>query len=134
MLPQSSDGKYKVYGKSKAQKNQIMKDLNLLQESGVFLIVLECTVEKLAKKIIDKSKVPIIGIGASKDCHGQILVVEDLLGLTDFESKFLKRYTNLKKIISNSLSKFTNEVKKKNIQAINIYTSKMIVKANELKT
>ena len=113
MLPQSSDGKYKVYGKSKAQKNQIMKDLNLLQESGVFLIVLECTVEKLAKKIIDKSKVPIIGIGASKDCHGQILVVEDLLGLTDFESKFLKRYTNLKKIISNSLSKFTNEVKRK---------------------
>ena len=64
-------------------------------------------------KIIDKSKVPIIGIGASKDCHGQILVVVDLLGLTDFESKFLKTYTNLKKIISNSLSKFTNEVKKK---------------------
>ena len=113
MLPQSFEGKYKVYGKNENQKKQIMKDLTLLQESGVFLIVLECIVEKLAKKIIEKSKIPIIGIGASKYCHGQILVVEDLLGLTDFDSKFLKKYANLKKIISDSFSKFTEEVKTK---------------------
>ncbi|MBD23196.1 MAG: 3-methyl-2-oxobutanoate hydroxymethyltransferase [Alphaproteobacteria bacterium] len=113
MLPQSYDGKYKVYGKNEAQKKQIMKDLNLLQNSGVFLIVLECVIEKLAQKIICKSDVPIIGIGASKDCHGQILVVEDLLGLTNFESKFLKKYVNLKKIISDSISKFSKEVVRK---------------------
>ena len=92
-----------------------MKDLNLLQESGVFLIVLECTVEKLAKKIIDKSKIPIISIGASKDCHGQILVVEDLLGLTDFESKFLKKYTNLKKLSVILYQNLPMRVKKKKI-------------------
>ena len=86
-----------------------------MEEAGVFLIVLECILEKLAKEIINKSKIPIIGIGASKDCDGQILVVEDLLGLTDFESKFLKKYTNLKKIISDSLSKFVSEVKKKKV-------------------
>ena len=113
MLPQSFDGKYKVYGKSQFQKKQIIKDLKILEEAGVFLIVLECILEKLADQIINKSKIPIIGIGASKRCDGQILVVEDLLGLTDFESKFLKKYTNLKKIISDSLSEFASEVKKK---------------------
>jgi 3-methyl-2-oxobutanoate hydroxymethyltransferase len=75
--------------------------------------VLECIIEKLAKKIISQSNTPIIGIGASKNCHGQILVVEDLLGLTDFESKFLKKYINIKKIINDSLSKFAKEVKQK---------------------
>ena len=113
MLPQSCEGKYKVYGKSNFQKKQIIKDLKLLEEAGVFLIVLECIIEKLAKKIISQSNTPIVGIGASKNCHGQILVVEDLLGLTDFESKFLKKYTNIKKIITDSLSKFANEVKQK---------------------
>ena len=87
MLPQSCEGKYKVYGKSNFQKKQIIKDLKVIREAGVFLIVLECVMEKLAK-IISQSNTPIIGIGASKNCHGQILVVEDLLGLTDFESKF----------------------------------------------
>ena len=66
MLPQSCDGKYKVYGKSELQKKQIFKDLKILEEAGVFLIVLECILEKLAKEIICKSKIPIIGIGASK--------------------------------------------------------------------
>ena len=113
MLPQSCNGKYKVYGKSNYQKKQIMKDLKLLEDSGVFLIVLECIIEKLAQKIIRKANIPIIGIGASKDCHGQILVVEDLLGLTDFESKFLKKYVNLKTIIADSLSKYSKDVKEK---------------------
>ena len=87
--------------------------MNSLQKSGVFLIVLECVVEKLANELITQSKVPIIGIGASNKCHGQILVIDDLLGLTDFESKFLKKYVNLKKIVSDSLSRFSQEVKKK---------------------
>ena len=56
MLPQSCNGKYKVYGKSNYQKKQIMKDLKLLEDSGVFFIVLECIIEKLAQKIIRKSK------------------------------------------------------------------------------
>ena len=51
---------------------------------------MECIIEKLAQKIIRKANIPIIGIGASKDCHGQILVVEDLLGLTDLNQNFEK--------------------------------------------
>ena len=113
MLPQSCDGKYEVYGKSNFQKKQIIKDLKLLEDAGVYLIVLECVAEKLANKVVNSSAVPIIGIGASKNCHGQILVTEDLLGLTDFESKFLKKYVNLKKVINQTLTKFSLEVKNK---------------------
>ena len=65
MLPQSFDGKYKVYGKSQFQKKQIIKDLKILEEAGVFLIVLECILKNW-NQIINKRK-PIIGIGASKD-------------------------------------------------------------------
>ena len=72
------------------------QSLKILEEAGVFNST-RMYLEKLADQIINKS-IPIIGIGASKRCDGQILVVEDLLGLTDFESKFLKKYTNLKKL------------------------------------
>ena len=113
MLPQSFNGKYKVYGKSDSQKKQIIKDLKFLEGSGVFSIVIECTIEKLAKKVCDISNVPIIGIGASKSCDGQILVTEDLLGLTDFNSKFLKKYVNLQHIIDRSLNNFSKDVKEK---------------------
>lgn len=113
MLPQSFNGKYKVYGKSDSQKKQIIKDLKCLEGSGVFSIVIECTIEKLAKKVCDISNVPIIGIGASKSCDGQILVTEDLLGLTDFNSKFLKKYVNLQHIIDRSLNNFSKDVKEK---------------------
>jgi 3-methyl-2-oxobutanoate hydroxymethyltransferase len=113
MLPQTFNGKYKVYGKSDSQKKQIIKDLEFLEDSGVFSIVIECTIEKLAKKVCDISNVPIIGIGASKSCDGQILVTEDLLGLTDFNSKFLKKYVNLQHIIDRSLNNFSKDVRSK---------------------
>jgi len=113
MLPQSFDGKYKVYGKSDSQKKQIIRDLKFLEDSGVFSIVIECTLEKLAKKVCDISNVPIIGIGASGSCDGQILVTEDLLGFTDFNSKFLKKYVNLQKIIDTSLNDYSEDVRKK---------------------
>ena len=113
MLPQSLDGKYRVYGKSDSQKKQIMRDLKFLEDAGVFSIVIECTIEKLAKNICEISNVPIIGIGASDNCDGQILVTEDLLGLTDFNSKFLKKYVNLQGIIDSSLNNYSKDVRKK---------------------
>ena len=60
----------------------------MLERAGVFSVVVECTVEQVVKKIVGIAKVPIIGIGATAQCHGQILVSEDLVGLTDFEPKF----------------------------------------------
>ena len=113
MLPQQSNGKYYVYGKTKKEQNQIFKDLKSLENAGVFSVVIECTVHSLVDKLLKNSTVPIIGIGATSGCDGQILVAEDLLGLTDFESKFLKKYVNLKEIISNAFKKFSDDVKKR---------------------
>ena len=90
MQPQSLDGNYKVFGRTREEKKQIIKDLKYLEDSGVMVIVLECTIKSLVKEVLRIAKVPIIGIGAMVECDGQILVAEDLLGLSEFKSKFLK--------------------------------------------
>ena len=84
----------------KNEEKKILNDLSSLERAGVFSIVIECTVESIVKKLMKKSNTPIIGIGAHSDCDGQVLVAEDLLGLTDFNAKFLKKYSNLDVIIS----------------------------------
>ncbi len=81
-----------------------------MQAAGVFSIVVECTIESVVKKLVKNSNIPIIGIGATAECHGQILVAEDLIGLTDFDSKFLKKYVNLKNHINKAFQKFSKEV------------------------
>ena len=81
------------------QKKRILEDALAVSNSGVFAMVIECVVEDLAKMITNNVSVPTIGIGASKHCDGQILVIDDMLGLTDTVPRFVKRYTNLKKII-----------------------------------
>ena len=113
MQPQSLDGNYKVFGRSGIEKKQILKDLKCLENSGVMAIVLECTIESLVKEVLQIANVPIIGIGATAECDGQILVAEDLLGLSEFKSKFLKKYTNLRKIISNSFFKYSKDVRER---------------------
>ncbi len=110
MLPQSLNGKYSVYGRKKKEEIQILRDLKLLETAGVFSIVVECTIESVVKKIVENSNIPIIGIGATAECHGQILVAEDLIGLTDFDSKFLKKYVDLKHHINKAFHKFSKEV------------------------
>ena len=77
----------------------------------MFAIVLECVVEDLAKKITKNVSVPTIGIGASKYCDGQILVIDDLLGLSDFNPKFVRQYSNLKKIIEKSVKNYVKDVR-----------------------
>ncbi len=113
MLPQQMNGNYKIYGRSTVEKKQLMRDVKSLEDSGVFAIVIECTVKKLVDNVIANLSIPSIGIGASENCEGQILVTEDLLGLTDFESKFLKRYAKLSNTIEKSVKNFSNDVKTK---------------------
>ena len=115
MLPQSAKHfkDYKVYGKKDWEIKQILKDIVSLEKSGVFAVVIEATTESLSKRVSEISNIPTIGIGASCECSGQILVTEDLLGLTDFEAKFVKNYCNLRKEIIIALEKFRIEVKKK---------------------
>jgi len=110
LLPQTSTN-YKVKGKNIVQKKKILEDAIEISNSGVFAVVLECVVESLAKTITKNISIPTIGIGASKHCDGQILVVDDMLGLSDFSPKFVKKYSNLKKTIEISVKKYAKDVK-----------------------
>ena len=67
--------------------------------------------ESLAKKITKSISIPTIGIGASKHCDGQILVTEDMIGLTDFSPKFVKKYSNIRKIIEKSVKRYSDDIR-----------------------
>ena len=112
LLPQYTK-KFKLKGKNDIQKKQIYDDAIALSKSGVFAIVIECVVEKLAKKITNSINVPTIGIGASKHCDGQILVTDDMIGLSNFYPKFVKKYSNIRKNIEKSVKNYCEDVKKK---------------------
>ena len=113
IMPQSVRGKFKSKGKTVRERTKILKDAKLLEKLGVFAIVLECIEKSLAKKITNEIKIPTIGIGSSINCDGQILVTDDLIGLTDSKTKFIKKYTNIRKVIERAIKKFKNEVKLK---------------------
>jgi 3-methyl-2-oxobutanoate hydroxymethyltransferase len=118
ITPQTVRGKFKYKGKTVSEKNRLIKDSKSLEDAGVFAIVLECIERNLSKEITEKLKIPTIGIGSSNVCDGQILVTDDLLGLTNSKIKFVKRYINLKSNIRKAAIKYKLEVKNK------IYPSK----------
>ncbi len=111
LLPQS-DRTYKFKGKKKPERDRIIQDSHLLEKAGVFSIVLECVETSLAKLVTQNLKVPTIGIGASKYCDGQILVIDDLIGLNPMNYKFVKKYANIKSEISKAVSNYSKEVRK----------------------
>ena len=111
ITPQTVRGKYRYKGKTIFEKKKLLKDSKSLEEAGVFAIVLECIERKLSQEITKTIKIPTIGIGSSKYCDGQILVTDDILGLTNSKMKFVKKYINLKKNIRNTVKKFQTDVK-----------------------
>ena len=113
ILPQTTRGKFKSKGKSIKERNEIIRDCKLLEEAGAFSIVLECVERKLAMQIRNSIKIPTIGIGSSNNCDGQILVIDDILGLTDSKMKFVKKFIDAKKIITSAAKKFKIDVKSK---------------------
>tara|TARA_Y100000992_G_C21209353_1_gene464653 strand:+ start:60 stop:830 length:771 start_codon:yes stop_codon:yes gene_type:complete len=111
LLPQS-DKTFKFKGKKKSERDRILNDALLLEKAGVFSIVLECVETSLAKLVTKKIKVLTIGIGASKYCDGQILVLDDLIGLNPMKYKFVKKYANIRNQISKAVSNYSKEVRK----------------------
>jgi 3-methyl-2-oxobutanoate hydroxymethyltransferase len=112
LLPQS-DKTFKFKGKTTSEKNNILRDAKLLQSAGVFSIVLECVETSLSKMVTKKINIPTIGIGASNNCDGQILVFDDLIGLNPINVRFVKKYTNIKKYIKKAVFNYATDVKKK---------------------
>lgn len=104
---------YRVKGKNNIEEKKILRDFLILQNLGVPAVVIEAVKENVANKIQSLSSIITIGIGASKKCDGQILVTEDLLGMFDFTPKFVKKYSNIKKIIQKAVSKYSKDVIKR---------------------
>ncbi len=104
-------GGYKVQGRG-ADADRIRADARAVAEAGAFAVVLEKVPDALAREITQALAVPTIGIGASADCDGQILVIDDMLGLfTDFRPSFVKRYAELGAAASDAIAAYAAEVR-----------------------
>ncbi len=113
LTPQSVNafGGFKVQGKDEAAARQIIEDAKAIEKAGVFAITLEGIPAKLAKLVTEAVSVPTIGIGAGKDCDGQVLVINDMLGMfSDFVPKFVKQYAKLNVDINAALKSYIEEV------------------------
>ena len=114
LTPQSVNmmGGYKVQGKSEAQAKKLISDAKLLEEAGVFGIVLECVPKQLAELVSKSISIPTIGIGAGVGCDGQVLVIQDMLGMySDLTPKFVKQYRNIGDDIRAGVKEYIQEVK-----------------------
>jgi 3-methyl-2-oxobutanoate hydroxymethyltransferase len=113
LVPQSVHalGGYRVQGKSQESKERLLAEAQRLVEAGCFAIVLELVDEQTAQYVTSKCAVPTIGIGAGNACDGQILVLQDMLGMNlDFKPKFLKHFAELENIITSALGTYCREV------------------------
>lgn len=110
-------GGYKVQGRAE-DGARIVADAQATEEAGAFSVVLEKVPEGLAARITQSLSIPTIGIGAGLHCDGQILVVDDMLGLfTDFRPKFVKRYADLGRTADEAIADYANEVRKRSFPA-----------------
>ena len=115
--PQFKDN-FKIEGDSKKKAIKLLKEAKNVEKSGAFSIVLEC-ISPLTSKLITKNlNIPTIGIGSSSYCDGQILVTDDMLGISGFYPKFVKKYAFLDRIIEKAVKKYTREVKSKKFPTI----------------
>ncbi len=113
LTPQSVHGLggYKIQGKGMDGETRLLSEASKLQESGCFSIVLELVVSDTAKKVTESLMIPTIGIGSGKDCDGQILVLQDMLGMNqDFAPKFLKHFADLQSRVVGALNDYAHEV------------------------
>jgi 3-methyl-2-oxobutanoate hydroxymethyltransferase len=118
-------GGFKVRGRDEEGAAKIRSDAQAVAEAGAFAIVVEAVVEPLAREITALVPVPTIGIGASSDCDGQILVLEDMLGLSPRVPKFVKRYGSLAGEIEASVRAYAEEVRARRFPtADNVYKAK----------
>ena len=103
--------KFKIEGETILKAKKLLKEALLIEKAGAFSIVLECILPKTSKLITEKISIPTIGIGSSSYCDGQILVTDDMLGLSGFYPKFVKKYVSLNRVIEKAVKKYTTEVK-----------------------
>ena len=114
LTPQSINkfGTYAVRAKEEAEAAKLIADAHMLEEIGCFALVLEKIPAALAERVSKEVNIPTIGIGAGGGCDGQVLVLQDMLGINKgFSPKFLRRYADLGTIINNSIVQYISDVK-----------------------
>jgi 3-methyl-2-oxobutanoate hydroxymethyltransferase len=113
MTPQSINtlGSFRARGRDESEWDKFLDDARAVAEAGAFSVVIEAVAEPLAKRITEEIAIPTIGIGASPACDGQILVLEDMLGLSQRVPKFVKRYGELAGRIEQSIKNYADEVR-----------------------
>lgn len=114
LTPQSiyKFGTYTVRAKEEAEAKKLLDDAKLLEECGCFAIVLEKIPASLAKKVAETVTIPVIGIGAGGQVDGQVLVIHDMLGITqEFKPRFLRQYANLQSIMTKAVQDYIKDVK-----------------------
>jgi 3-methyl-2-oxobutanoate hydroxymethyltransferase len=114
LLPQSveKEGGYKIKGRTDENVAALMADALAVEKAGGFSVVIEGTIETVAAAITRRIAIPTIGIGASGECDGQILVIDDMVGLTvDRVPKFVKEYANLRGVIAHAAERYASEVR-----------------------
>jgi 3-methyl-2-oxobutanoate hydroxymethyltransferase len=114
LTPQSiyKFGTYSVRAKEDAEAQKLRDDAKLLDQLGCFSLVLEKIPAQLAKEVSASIEIPTIGIGAGKDCDGQVLVTQDMLGITkDFKPRFLRRYLELFELVGDATKQYISDVK-----------------------
>ncbi len=117
LTPQSiyKFGTYEVRAREEAEAEKLIQDAQILEECGCFSIVLEKIPAKLAKRVAESVKIPVIGIGAGKDVDGQVLVSHDMLGITiDFAPRFIRRYANIHEVMSDAVKNYIKDIKDQN--------------------
>ncbi len=111
-------GGYKVQGKNETSASEALKDARAVAQADAFAVVLEGVTEPLAREITESVDIPTIGIGASNACDGQILVTEDMLGLTPGpHAKFVKEYADLSGVISGAVKEYAKDVRTRKFPA-----------------
>lgn len=116
LTPQSiyKFGTYTVRAKEEAEANKLIEDAKILEECGCFALVLEKIPAELAKRVAEELTIPVIGIGAGGHVDGQVLVVHDMLGITqEFRPRFLRQYADLRGIMHEAVGNFIKDVKSK---------------------
>ena len=113
LTPQSVNplGGFKVQGKTEDAAEHLLRDARAVEAAGAFCVVVESVPRELAARVTGQLRIPTIGIGAGPDCDGQVLVINDLLGLTENAPKFARRYANIAESILNAVAEYCDDVR-----------------------
>lgn len=120
-----AEGGFKAKGRTDYERERVMAEAKAVAEAGAFCIVIEGVAESLAREITETIDAPTIGIGASAACDGQVLVVNDMLGMFDWTPKFVRKYADLRTEIDRAAAAFASDVKTRRFPAeVETYFSK----------